>query len=235
MELEALVMAGGRGSRLDPLTAFLPKPLVPVADRPVMEHVVDLLARQGVRRLVVSVGYLAPLVQAYFGDGERFGVQIRYIVETRPLGTAGAIALLEDWQDGLLVINADILCDLDLAAMRAWHVRAGAAATVATVEQLSRLPTAAIDTDADGRVLRYREKPEVRHQVAIGCYVLDASVRAQFRPDEPLDMPDLMQRLIDEGQSVAAYRHDGRWIDVGQPADLQRAQAFLASAERRLQ
>jgi len=230
MELEALVMAGGRGSRLDPLTAFLPKPLVPVADRPVMEHVIALLAAQGVRRLTVSVGYLAPLVQAYFGDGERFGVRIRYLVEDRPLGTAGAIAGIDPFPDTLVVMNADILCDLDLTAMRMCHGAAGAVATVATVEQVSRLPTASVEVDAEGRVFGYREKPEVRHRVAIGCYLIEPAILAHLRPAETLDMPDLLQRLIAAGAPVAAYPHGGRWIDVGSPDDLQRAQTFAVAA-----
>lgn len=230
MELQALVMAGGRGSRLDPLTAFLPKPLVPIADRPVMEHVVALLAAQDVRRLAVSVGYLAPLVQAYFGDGERFGVRIRYLVEDRPLGTAGAIAQFGGWQGSLVVMNADILCDLDLAAMRARHAALGAIATVATVEQVSRLPTASVEVDPGGRVVRYREKPEIRHRVAIGCYLMEPGILAHLRPAEAVDMPDLLQRLIEAGCPVAAYPHDGRWIDVGSPDDLQRAQTFAAVA-----
>jgi NDP-sugar pyrophosphorylase family protein len=232
MRLEALVMAGGRGSRLDPLTAFLPKPLVPVADRPVLEHAIAMMAAQGVRDIAVSLGYLAPLVQAYFGDGARFGVRIRYLVEQHPLGTAGAIGLLGGWRDTLFVMNADILCDLDLRAMLARHAAARAVATVATAEQVIRLPTALLDTDADGRVLRYREKPELRHQVAIGCYMIEPAAGLFLRPGERIDMPDLVQRLLDAGSPVASHPHPGRWIDVGRPDDLQRAQAFAVPAVR---
>ncbi|WP_374440446.1 NDP-sugar synthase [Stella sp.] len=231
MGLEALVMAGGRGSRLDPLTAFLPKPLVPVADRPVLEHAIRMMAGHGVRQVAVSLGYLAPLVQAYFGDGERLGVRIRYLVEHRPLGTAGAIGLFGDWRGALFVMNADILCDLDVRAMLARHRDRGAAATVATVEQVSRLPTAALETDAEGRVVRYREKPEIRHQVAMGCYMLAPAVRDHLRAEEAVDMPELLQRLLDAGAPVAAYAHGGRWIDVGRPDDLLRAQSLLSSGD----
>lgn len=219
-------MAGGRGSRLDPLTAFLPKPLVPVADRPILEHVIEMIARQGVREIAVSVGYLAPLVQAYFGDGSRYGVRIRYLLEDRPLGTAGSLGLLGGWQRTLFVVNADILCDLDLGAMLARHREAGADATVAAVERVHRLPTAVLETDAAGRIVGYREKPETTHQVAMGCYMIEDGMRAYLQPAERIDMPDLMGRLLAAGRRVVAYAHRGEWIDVGRPEDLARAQSF---------
>ncbi len=229
MNVQVLVMAGGRGRRLDPLTAFLPKPLVPVGDRPILEHVLAGLSRHGVAEATLAVGHLAALVEAYFGDGRRFGLRLRYLREERPLGTAGAVGLLAPFDGPLFVTNADILTDLELPAMLDRHRRAGAAATVAAVETRGRQPTAVIETDAEGRIVGYAEKPEFTRQVAIGSYLLEAPVRTRIArdvaEDRPIDMPDVIQRLLADGLPVHAYLHPGDWIDVGRPEDLARAQA----------
>jgi NDP-sugar pyrophosphorylase family protein len=225
----AVVLAGGRGSRLYPFTAALPKPLLPIGEQPVIEHIVRRLAAFGAVRITVAVNYLADLVESFLGDGRRFGVAIDYVRETTPLGTAGPIGLVEPWTGPLLVTNGDCLSNIDFGALLACHRDRGAALTVATMVQSIRVESGVLTTDASSRVVGIVEKPEVAHRISIGTYVLDCTVARRVAPNERLEMPGLIAELIAGDETVVAYDHTGLWLDIGRPEDFAKAQAEVAA------
>jgi NDP-mannose synthase len=224
----AVVLAGGRGSRLYPFTASLPKPLLPVGDHPVVELIVRRLAAFGASRITVAVNHLADLVQSYLGDGSRFGVPIDYVRETIPLGTAGPIGLVDPWTGPLLVMNGDVLTDIDFQDLLSSHRKHNASLTVATMIQSVRIESGVVETDASLRVTAIVEKPVVQHRLSIGMYVLSDHVADLIPRNERLEMPDLMTKLMGMGNSVVAHNHEGLWLDIGRPDDFAKAQADAA-------
>jgi NDP-mannose synthase len=224
----ALIMAGGRGQRLYPYTAALPKPLMPIGDKPILEHIIRRLHQFAIRDIVLAVNHLAPLIETYFGDGSRLGCRISYLREDIPVGTAGPIALLPDLNDSLLVMNADVICDIDYAAVFLAHRRSKATITVASHVVSTVIGSGVLDTDSRGHVVGYREKPSYDHRICMGIYVIEPRVRRMMEPGRQIDMPELISRLIAAGEPVVAYNHTGQWIDIGKPEDYARAQADVS-------
>ena len=215
-------MAGGEGSRLRPMTANLPKPLLPVANRPVMEHVLRLLRRHGVTDTVVTLQFLASLVRNYFGDGDELGVSLQYATEQRPLGTAGSVKNAESAlkDDTFLVLSGDALTDADLTEMVAFHRAHGALVTVGLKSVPDPLEYGIVICDADGRVNRFLEKPTwgqvFSDTVNTGIYVMEPEVFAEVAADEEVDWSaDVFPRLLARGAPVYGYAFDGYWEDVG--------------------
>lgn len=221
--MRAVVLAGGRGRRLQPYTAVFPKPLVPIGDRPILELVVAQLRRAGVDRLTLAVGHLAGLIEAYFGDGRRFGVRIEYSIEPEPLGTAGPLALLADLEEDFLVTNGDVLTDLDHRAMLRAHRAAGAIATVAVYPKAVEVNLGVVELGPTGDVRAYVEKPRFQYLASTGVYCFRPDVLLYLERGAPCDVPELILRLVDKGERVHAYRHDGYWLDVGRPEDYEVA------------
>lgn len=220
----ALILAGGRGSRLYPFTATLPKPLLPIGDRPVIDIIARRMVDAGAERISVAVNYLADLIESYLGTGTRLGVALDYVRETRPLGTAGPIGLVDPWSGPLVVSNGDILADIDYQAMLAAHIQADAAITVATQIQTLKIDSGVLTLDAAGRVIAVHEKPEVSHRISLGVYVLAPRVFDLIRTDQYLEMPQLILQAIERSDDVLAYDHPGFWLDIGRPNDFARAQ-----------
>jgi NDP-sugar pyrophosphorylase family protein len=221
----AVVLAGGRGSRLYPFTASLPKPLLPVGEHPVIELIVRRLAMFGAGRITVAVNYLADLVESFLGDGRRFGVPIDYVREAAPLGTAGPVGLVEPWNGPLVVTNGDVLADIDIQKLLACHRERCASLTVTTMVQSLRIEAGVLTTDASLRVTGMVEKPSVEHRISLGAYVLAEHVGSLIVPNERLEMPELILKLVSRGDPVVAYDHTGFWLDIGRPDDFAKAQA----------
>jgi NDP-mannose synthase len=225
----AVVLAGGRGSRLYPFTASLPKPLLPIGDQPLIELIVRRLASFGAARITVAVNHLADLVESFLGDGRRYGVPIQYVRESTPLGTAGPLGLIKPWAGPLLVTNGDVLSDIDIRDLLDRHEDARAALTVATMLQKTRIESGVLTTDPSLRVTGIIEKPMVEHRISLGLYVLAEHVAATIAVNERLEMPQLIMQLVNCGELVLAYHHAGRWLDIGCPEDFAKAQAEAAS------
>jgi len=221
--VKAVILCGGRGSRLAPYTSILPKPLLPVDGRPVLEIILAHLVRHGVQEATLAVGHLADLVMAYFGDGSRFGLPISYSRETRPLGTAGPLSGIPGLTGTFLVMNGDILTDLDLGAMAAAHRASGALLTLATHTRHIPIPLGVADSAPDGRLARFQEKPVHSFQACAGIFLMEARVLEFIPPATPLDMPALIQSLLDAGEDVRCHPFSGLWQDIGRPDDLARA------------
>lgn len=216
-----VLMAGGRGQRLLPLTRDVPKPMLPVGGVPLIEIILRRLASQGLRRVHVSVNYLADVIIDYIGDGSRFGVSVEYLHESKPLGTAGALAGLVDRVDEpFIVMNSDLLTHVDLLGMIAFHRNNGGAATVGVREHMFEIPYGVVDVDG-AAVRAITEKPQHRSLVNAGVYVLDPGTLRLLEREEYKDMPTLLDEVMASGQTVAAFPIHERWIDVGRPEDLE--------------
>ncbi len=219
----AIVMAGGEGRRLRPLTDSVPKPMLQVAGRPILERIVLHLVGAGVTRIFVSVNYLAHVIEDHFGDGVRFGARIEYLRETEPLGTAGALGLLpETPADPVIVLNGDLVTNVDVGALLALHAARGFAATIGTRRYVHTVPFGCVTRDGD-RVTSLEEKPSIVREVNTGIYALDPAVLRMVERGSALSMPDLLGRVIAGGGTVGAFEVEDDWIDVGQRDQLARA------------
>lgn len=218
-----VLMAGGRGQRLYPITKDIPKPLVPLGDTPMIDIILGRLRDQGFRRVHVSVNHLGHLIEDHLGDGSAHGMEISYLHEPMPLGTAGAMAQLRgEIPSPFVVMNSDLLTDVDLRRMLGFHADAEAEATIGAREYGFEIPYGVIRRDGS-RVTGLAEKPYHSELVSAGIYVLNPTALEVLEQDEYCDMPTLLSQLMDGDRSVAAYEIREEWIDVGRPEDLERA------------
>jgi len=218
-----VILAGGKGTRLMPYTTSLPKPLMPVGEYPILDILLRQLASQGFRRITLAVGHLAGLIQAYFKEGQDWGVEIEYAYETTPLGTAGPIARLPRHERSLLVLNGDLLTTLDFSRIVRFHYENRAIATIGTKRRTETVPFGVVESAPGGQITQYKEKPSLDYTVSMGIYVFSPTVREYIPRSQKFDFPDLVQRLIMNKQKVLAYESDAYWMDIGRPDDYQRA------------
>jgi NDP-sugar pyrophosphorylase family protein len=228
--VNAIVMAGGKGTRLYPYTAVLPKPLMPVGDAPVLELLLRQLSAHGVRHVYLAVNHLRHLIQAFFGNGSALGLNIEYAVEDTPLGTCGPVAgVLDHMDDDFLLLNGDLVTDLDFSAMRARHLAQGADATVAGLWRKVQVEFGVLDTDASGRLIGVREKPVTEYLMSMGVYMLRRdAIRPFLTPGAPLNMPDLLTAMVGAGAHVDCHVTSCEWLDIGRPDDYALAQKKVA-------
>jgi NDP-sugar pyrophosphorylase family protein len=222
----AIILAGGAGMRQRPYTTVLPKPLMPVGDRPVLDVVIRQLAHYEFDRVTIVTGHLAELIEAFFGDGSRYGVPIDYFREDEPLGTVGALALIEALNEPFLVMNGDILTTIDYSALLGDHISNDAVATIATTQRDVEISLGVLKFDDDGdssRLTGYDEKPKVHYEASMGVYCFSPAVIRHIEAGERLDFPDLILRLIAAGEIVRAERSTEYWLDIGRHEDYERA------------
>jgi NDP-sugar pyrophosphorylase family protein len=222
-KLRAVILAGGKGRRLAPYTTILPKPLMPINDMPILEVVIRQLRGAGIRDITLSVGYLSSLLEAYFGNGSKWGVRIHYSREETPLGTAGPLALVSGLGSPFLVMNGDLLTTLDYAAMIRFHREHGAVATVGLFDKEVKIDLGVIETDGDDHITGYVEKPTFCYQISMGVYVMEPDVLRYIPTGAQFDLPDLIRALIAEELPVIGYRLSGHWLDIGRQEDFTRA------------
>jgi NDP-sugar pyrophosphorylase family protein len=222
--MKAVVLAGGKGARLRPYTQILPKPLMPIGDMPILEVLMCQMKCAGVDEVILTVGHLADLLRAYFQDGARFGLPIRYSYEDRPLGTAGPLSLIADLESTFLVTNGDVLTNLDFTDLIESHRRSGAVATIASHHRQVRIDLGVIQLDGGQRITGYIEKPTYDYCVSMGIYVFEPCVLEFIPHNEYLDFPDLVLKLIAAGEEVNGYPFDGYWQDLGRRDDYEQAQ-----------
>lgn len=219
----AIVMAGGQGARLRPLTDTVPKPMLRVAGRPILERIVLHLVGMGIRRIFLSINYLGTVIEDHFGDGSTFGATIEYLREEQPLGTAGALGLLpERPTETLLLLNGDLVTNANLDGLLAFHGERRFDATIGFRRYLHTVPFGCIERDGD-RVVALDEKPTLEREVNTGMYALEPSVVALVRPGEPASMPDVIGDALAGGLAVGGFEIEDDWVDVGQREQLVRA------------
>ena len=220
---EVILMAGGRGTRLMPLTDETPKPMLEIGGRPILETIISRFVDQGFQCFRISLNYRGDMIRDYFGDGDRLGARIEYLYEDAPMGTAGALSLLETAPtEPVIVMNGDVLTQVDFRSLLAYHEEHDAAATMALRELGMQVPFGVVDV-RDHRVTAIREKPKRQFLVNAGIYVLSGRALDAVPADEPSDMTDLFQVLIDRDETVAAFPVHEYWTDVGRHDDLQKA------------
>src|SRR5438270_1916974 len=212
----AVILAGGQGMRLRPYTAVLPKPLLPIGDRPVLDIVMSQLRASGFERVTVATGYMAELIEAVLNHRNTYGMSIEYVREAEPLGTVGPLALIEGLNEPFLVMNGDVLTDLDYRQLLDAHLDSEAIATIATTTRHVDVTLGVLecdDTEDPDRLTGYVEKPRLTYEVSMGVYCFSPEVLQYIDAGIALDLPDLVLRLIDQGQVVRAWRSDADWVD----------------------
>ncbi len=224
-----VIMAGGLGTRLRPLTEEIPKPLIPVGPKPVLETIIENFASQGFENLFLCLNYKGQMIRDYFGDGAHLGVGIRYITEDRRLGTAGALSLLPEPPDEpIIVMNGDLLTKVDFVRLLEFHNRQGFVATMAMREYSHQVPYGVLQVGEGYRIEQLTEKPVQRHYVNAGIYVLSPEALALVPEQKFYDMPSLFQRLMGMRRPVGSFPLRDYWIDIGHIEDLERASLEFA-------
>jgi NDP-sugar pyrophosphorylase family protein len=221
--LKAVILAGGKGTRLRPYTTVFPKPLMPIGDMPILEIMLRQMKRAGVTDAVLTVGHLAELLRAFFQDGEKLGLNITYSYEDAPMGTAGPLSLIRGLDETFLVTNGDVLTTLDLADLVAHHKQSNAAATIAMHARKVKIDLGVLQFNHEYELTGYIEKPTYDFHVSMGIYVFEPRVLQHIPPDSYLDFPDLVIKLIQGGERVIGYPFDGYWQDLGRPDDYEQA------------
>ena len=219
----AVIMAGGRGERLRPLTDSIPKPMVKVAGRPILERIVLHLVGSGIRKIFISVNYMAEVIEAHFGDGASFGCSIECLRESTPLGTGGSLSLLPRMPSHpALVLNGDLVTQFDVARMLAFHEEGGYRATVGVHEYSHTVPLGVVELDGE-RIIQVREKPTQTWQVNAGIYVLDPDLLRRVPADTYFGLPSLIEECLESGEAVGAFHVREDWVDIGHHRELKRA------------
>lgn len=231
--LRAVVLAGGKGTRLQPFTINFPKPLVPLGDKPVIEVLIERLIRFGVTDITLTVGHLAELVKAYFHHRHDLTARIalRYADEDQPTGTAGSLASVPGLDQTFLVMNGDLLTDIDFDALVRFHRQQGDMLTIATHCRRVKIDLGVLEFDAHHRIQKYIEKPEWDYHVSMGIYVYEPEVLKYIEPGRYLDFPSLVQRLLARGERVCAFPTDCLWLDIGRPDDYAKAQELYTKSQ----
>ncbi len=228
-----VILAGGQGSRLRPYTTVLPKPLMPVGDVPILEVLVKQLRSLGLKRLIFATNYRDGLLRSYFGTGQTLGVDITYCKENRRLGTVGPLHLIADeLPQSFLVLNGDILTDLNYRALLDEHKQSGELLTLGTFRRKLKIKDGVLDLDDAGRVAAFREKPTLPLTISLGAYAMDRGILDLIPPDVPYGMDELVLSMLERNLPVNTYHHDGLWLDIGTPGDLEKANELFASKKR---
>jgi NDP-mannose synthase len=230
-DVQAVILAGGRGTRLAPYTSVLPKPLMPIGDRSILEVVVGQLEDAGIVNINFCVGYLAHLIQAVFDSRENGHVDITYVREQEALGTAGPLRLVDGLDSTFIVMNGDVLTTIDYEELVRFHRQQGNAVTIATRERSIKIDYGLLHLGEDSRVREYEEKPTISSRVSMGIYVMEPEVIDLVPEGEYFDFPDLVRVLLGKGEPVGAYEHTGVWFDIGRQEDYERAIDVWASTE----
>lgn len=222
--MEAVILAGGRGTRLKPYTTTIPKPLVPVGERPILGIVLAQLKNAGVRKVTITVNHMAELIMAFFGKGEKYGIEIAYSLEDKPLSTVAPVKLIEGLPEYFFVMNGDLLTDMDFNALYKAHLGSGAKLTVATYQRDSMIDFGVINVDEpNGRIVGFQEKPTYHFTVSTGIYVYSRELLNRVPYNEPYGFDNLVLDMLRDGELINTYPHDGYWLDIGRPEDYERA------------
>ena len=232
--MQAVVLAGGKGTRLAPYTNILPKPLMPIGNMPILEVMIRQMKHAGFEEVILTVGHLAELLQAFFNNGNRYGLKIRYSFEDKPLGTAGPLALVGGLTDTSLVCNGDVLTNLDLKDLLRFHDEKKGIATIAMHHRLVNVNLGVIQSNDNNEITDYLEKPSLEYMVSMGIYIFEPAVLNYIQPNTYLDFPDLVHKLLSAGVKVFGFPFDGYWQDLGNPDDYQQAQQDFESMQSQI-
>ena len=230
----AVILAGGLGSRLHPYTITIPKPLVPIGDYPILEIIILQLKDNGFSDIILTVNHQADLIKAYFGDGEKYGVNIRYSLEKKRLGTMGPLSLIEDLPPSFLVMNGDILCDVNYLELFSKHQESRNSFTICSFEREHLIDYGVLHVK-DTLLVKLEEKPKKKYSVSTGIYVMDRSLAREMIPqDTYYGFDDLMSQCLADGVRVNVFKHSGLWLDIGRPSDYEAAASIFIESKNNL-
>jgi NDP-mannose synthase len=221
--MKAVVLAGGKGTRLAPYTNIFPKPLMPIGEMPILEVLLRQMGHAGIDEVVLTVGHLAELLRAFFKDGSQLGLRILYNYENIPLGTAGPLAMVKGLDESFFVTNGDVLTTLDIRDLIRFHKEQGGVATIAVHCREVHIDLGVVEWDENHVVSDYIEKPTYEYVVSMGMYVFEPDVLKYIPQNQYLDFPDLILKLIAAGEKVVGFPYDGYWKDLGRPDDYEQA------------
>jgi NDP-mannose synthase len=219
----AVILAGGRGTRLHPFTIALPKPLVPIGDRPILEIVIRQLIARGFTHVTLAVNHQAEIIRAYFGDGGRWNIKIDYSLEKKPLSTMAPLRLIADLPDDFLVMNGDVLTDLAFDRLLDAHSRDQQLFTISAAEREQTIDYGVLRMGADGYLAGFEEKPKIPYCVSMGIYCVNKKVLDLIPQDQSFGFDQLMLKMIAERRRVRTVVHKGYWLDIGRPDDYRQA------------
>lgn len=227
LPLECMIMAGGRGKRLSPLTDTIPKPMLPLGGKPIIEHNIDRLISYGVKKFYISIKYLGEQIEEYFGDGSKKGVKIEYIREDEPLGTAGALSLIDKFDTkNILLMNSDLFTDIDFEDLYLELIKTNADMAVASSEYKIDIPYAVFETKND-QVISFKEKPSYVYHSNAGIYIIKTELISKIPKNQFFDITDFMENLVNSGGKLIHNPILGYWIDIGKPIDYEQAKEFV--------
>lgn len=234
MSKRAVILAGGKGTRLRPYTVVLPKPLMPIGEYPILEVVVRQLKRDGFDHITLAVNHQAALIKAFFGDGSKWRVRIDYSLEAQPLGTMGPLRLIPDLPKDFLVMNGDVLTDLDFADFYERHVSERALFSISAHRRENRIDYGVLEVDATGMLEGFREKPTAKYDVSMGVYMVNREILSCLPEGSPYGFDNLMLDLLRDRKAVRVRTFEGYWLDIGRPDDYMQAIEEFASKKDHL-
>jgi NDP-sugar pyrophosphorylase family protein len=233
MKKRAVILAGGKGTRLRPYTVVLPKPLMPIAEYPILEIVIRQLARHGFDHITIAINHQVEIIKAFFGDGSKWKVKIDYSVEDQPLGTMGPVRLIENLPAHFLVMNGDILTDLNYSEFYLEHAANNRLFTISSYRREHCIDYGVLETNAEGKLRRFIEKPTKRYEVSMGIYMVSRNLLRYLPKNKPFGFDHLMLDLLKAKKTVIVKRFDGYWLDIGRPDDYAQAiEEFSVLKER---
>ena len=233
--MKAVILAGGKGTRLAPYTTVFPKPLMPIDGMPILEVILKQLAHFRMKEVILTVSHQSePLLSAYFGTGSRYGLSIAYSREETPLGTAGPLSIIPDLPETFLVMNGDILTTLNYKKLIQHHRREKGVITIAMSQKKVQMELGVMECNPRYRLMRYVEKPSLSYAVSMGIYIFEKRVLRWIPPKQYLDFPDLIQKLLRQREKVVCYPSDDFWLDIGRHEDYEEAQKQFQEMRKRL-
>jgi NDP-sugar pyrophosphorylase family protein len=221
--MQAIILAGGKGTRLKPYTTILPKPLMPIDDYPILEIIIKQLKHFGVNEITLAVGHLKELIQAFFNDGGKWNIKIKYSVEDKPLGTAAPLKLIDNLDSDFLVMNGDVLTNLNFQDFFDFHKHSNAYCTISTFQKPVHVDLGVIKINEANELYDYIEKPTLNYDVSMGIYAFKKEVLEYIPHNEYLDFPALIKILLKNKKKVISYPFEGYWLDIGRPDDYSEA------------
>lgn len=233
MTTHAIILAGGKGTRLAPYTATIPKPLIPIGEYPILELILRQLRYYGIRDVSLTLGHMATLIESYFGDGKRFGLRIHTSTERKPLGTAGPLSLLKKLPENVIVLNGDLFTTMNIRQMLQFHENRHADATIGLYREATTQQSGVITTDRLSHVIRYDEKPTTHVDISMGIYALSRRAIKLIPKNTFYNLPDLINVLIQTGKPIYGFRNRAEWLDIGRPEDYSKAVELFRKYPRR--
>ena len=223
MSKRAVILAGGKGTRLKPYTISLPKPLVPLGDKPILEIIIFQLKKYGFDHITITVNHLAEIIKAFFGDGSKWDIKIDYTFESKPLSTMGPLTLIPDLPENFLVMNGDVLTDLNLEDFFQFHVHNNNLFTISSFRRTDKIDYGVLHGNSEKKLINFEEKPNFDFLVSMGIYMVNKKIVEYIPKDTFFGFDHLMKLLIEKSELASLYEFNGYWLDIGRPDDYEKA------------